>query len=430
MQLTKHIRLLTFSALISITALLNAQSTRYIVKGGTENGEFSGGVFMGWGYQITGTGSTSFYGGTDGITEVVWKDLVGITQTNDTLIKTDLSGWGNAGGLSNNQLKRLENGWIDYRVNNLYNKLEFGLSTSDVASLDSIQYAVRLDSGQIYVYNSGVLKGSFGSVAIDDSIRIERIGNILFYTKNQLALFKQEVNAKDSLRIDVAIFTPESTFTVRASFGLENFSLNTIGMDTLDLPDTLKYNIYGVNGVTGIHNSNTNIPFHPTGISSGVKTITTSFYGYSGSDSTQILFDINKFRIVSNVRFKFNDTINSLDSSLFVIDKNGALVLLNGTNSYEDQFSPYLNLVLDGGISMTPNNDGQYDTLLVESNIPLSSYYINVTDVAGDTLYESTNISLAWNAKEASGLLVPVGSYFYHITLNGKLTEGQFLVEY
>ncbi|MDP1744605.1 MAG: gliding motility-associated C-terminal domain-containing protein, partial [Bacteroidota bacterium] len=157
---------------------------------------------------------------------------------------------------------------------------------------------------------------------------------------------------------------------------------------------------------------------------------TTSFYGYSGSDSTQILFDIDKFRIDSNVRFKFNDTINSLDSSLFVIDKNGSLVLLNGTNSYEDQFSPYLNLVLDGGISMTPNNDGQYDTLLVESNIPLTSYYINVTDIAGDTLYESTNISLAWNAKEASGLLVPVGSYFYHITLNGKLTEGQFLVEY
>lgn len=430
MQVAKHIRLLIFCALISITALLNAQSTRYIVKGGTENGEFSGGVFMGWGYQLVGSGTTNFKGGTDEITEVVWKDLVGISQSNDTLTKITSTGWGNAGGLSNNQLKRLANGWVDYRVTDLSNEFEFGLSTRDTALLDSIQYAVRLDSGQIHVYNSGVLEGSFGSVAIDDSIRIERIGNVLFYTKNQLAFFNQEVNAKDSLRIAVAIYTYGATFTIRSSFGLENFSFNTIGMDTLDLPDTLKYNIYGANGVTGIHYSNTNVPFQPTGISTGVKTITTSFYGYSGSDSTQILFDIDKFRTISNVRFKFNDTINSMDSSLFVIDKNGALALLNGTNSYEDQFSPYLNLVLDGGITMTPNNDGLYDTLLVESNISLSSYYINVTDVDGDTLYESTNISLAWNAREAGGSLVPVGSYFYHITLNGKLTEGQFLVEY
>jgi len=432
MLVHKNFYLFLLYILISFSGLLHAQSTLYIVKKGTENGEFSGGVFIGNAATFKSAATPHLKDATDGTTQVVWKDLTaGITQTSDTLTKTVSTGWGNAGALSNNQLKRLANGWINYRVNNLSTVFEFGLTKSDtVISVDSIDYAVKLDSGQLYVYNAGVLKGSLGSVAINDSIRIERIGDVLFYTKNLAVLYNQQVNAKDSLRIDIAIRTAGAAFTIRSTFGLENLAVNTVGMDTLVSPDTLKYKIYGAHGITGIHKSASNINFYPTGIGSGVKTITSSFYGYSGSDSTIVLFDIDKFRKISNVRFKFNDTINALDSSLYVIDKSGVLALLNGANAYANQFPSYLNIVLDGGISMTPNKDGHYDSLLVQSNIPLSSYYINVTSVTGDTVYQSTNIHRAWNGKDAGGNLVTIGSYYYHITLNGKLTEGQFLVEY
>lgn len=222
MQLTKHIRLLIFSALISITALLNAQSTRYIVKGGPETEEFSGGVFIGWDAKITGYGTTTLLGGTATTTESAWKDYAGVTQTGNILTKTASNGWGNAGAISYNQLKRLENGWIAYSVDTLINTFEFGLSTNNTADFDSIQYAVMLTSGQISVYNSGVLIGNYGSAAINDIIHIERIGNVLFYTKNQIVFYNQEVDAKEVLQINVSLYTMGTTFQIESSFGLGN----------------------------------------------------------------------------------------------------------------------------------------------------------------------------------------------------------------
>lgn len=222
MQLTKHTRLLTFCALISITALLNAQSTRYIVKGGPETEEFSGGVFIGWGSKINGLGTTTLLGGTDSTNQSAWKDYAGVTQAGNVLTKTASNGWGNAGAISYNQLKRLENGWIAYQVNNLTNTFKFGLSTNNTTDFDSINYAVMLDSGQISVYNNGLFIGNYGSAAITDIIHIERIGNVLFYTKNQIVFYNQEVNAKEVLQINVSLFTMGTTFQIESSFGLGN----------------------------------------------------------------------------------------------------------------------------------------------------------------------------------------------------------------
>lgn len=430
MQQHNLLRYLLLWIIINSTFSSYGQSSAYIVKSGIENGIFRGGVFIGHNASFSCSGTSRLNDNTDSTTHVVWKDITGISEMNDTLIKSDTTAWGNAGAISNNQLKRLANGWIDYRVDDLLNVLEFGYTTNDTLGLDSIQYAMRLDSGQLYVYNAGVVIDTIGSVSLGDSLRIERLGNVLLYTKNTRVYYNQQVNAKDSLRVEVAMNTYNSLFKIRGTFGLESLIINTTGIDTLDAPDTLRYNIYGVNGVSGVYNTNTSEAFNPVGIASGVQTITTSFYGYPGADSAKVLFDIDKYRNISNVRFKFNDTINQLDSSLFTIDRTGVLAIQDGSKTYESQFSPFFNIILDGGISLTPNNDGQYDSLLVESNVPVRNYYINVTNVAGDTLYESTNISLGWNGRTAGGDPVNIGSYFYHITLNGRLTEGQFLVEY
>lgn len=421
---------ITLSLLLMHSFVVDAQSSSYIVKSGIENGEFSGGIFVGHSAFYTTIGTPFLIDETDSTTHVVWKDEIGVEEVNDTLIKIDSTGWGNSGAVSNNQLKRLANGWIDYVVHDVSSVLEFGFTKNDTAGLDSIHYAVRLNSGQLYVYNSGIVLDTIGSVSIGDSIRIERLGNVLLYAKNGRIYYNQEVDAKDSLRIEVAINTYNSSFNVRSTFGLESLIINTIGMDTLDAPDTLRYSISGVHGVTGTYYSNTAELFNPTGIATGVQTVTASFYGYPGSDSAKVLFDIDKYRNVSNVRFKINDTINNMDSSLFFVDRTGVLAVLNGDNKYENQLSPYLNILLDGGISLTPNSDGEYDSLLIESNLPVTSYYMNVTNVAGDTLYESTNILVAWNGKTSGGDPVEIGNYYYHIMLNGRLTEGLFLVEY
>lgn len=221
MQVTKHIRLILFCTLISTRILLNAQGTSYVVKAKPDTGTVSGGVFIGLASQLNVTANTSaiLLGGTHGSTGGPWKDLIGINQTGNTLTKTAPTGWGNAGAASCDKLNGMENGWISYRINNLSNKIAFGLSnTNPNANFESIKYAVMLDAGQLAVYNNGQLMGNFGAFAINDSIHIERIANMLFYTKNKIVFFNQEVDVKQSLIIDVALYTKGTTFSVISSF--------------------------------------------------------------------------------------------------------------------------------------------------------------------------------------------------------------------
>ncbi len=220
---TKYIRFLFFCALISITGLLNAQSTGYIKKRDWEDNGFKGGVFIGLGAKITNTGTETLLGGTEAANEILWKDLIGVSQSGNTLTKTDSSLWGNAGGASDNQLKSLENGWLNYKVNNIYNKLAFGFSNINInAGLDSIKYAVMLDSGHIHIYNNGTLIGNFGSAAINDSIRLERIGNVLFYTKNKILFYTQDLNPKQTLMVDAAIYTQGAALALTTSASAAN----------------------------------------------------------------------------------------------------------------------------------------------------------------------------------------------------------------
>ena len=208
MQGTKHIQFLFLFALISITTLLNAQSTGYINKGLTENSGFQGGVFIGLSSTITAYQPPVLTGGIAGAPILYWKDIVGIEQNGNTLTKTDSTGWGNAGAVSISQIECLENGWIQYNVNNLSNTFAFGLSNTNTdAGFTSIEYAVMLTAGNLSVYSYGQLKGNFGPVALDDSIRIERIADVLFYTKNNIVLYNLQVNPKETLMTDIALYT-------------------------------------------------------------------------------------------------------------------------------------------------------------------------------------------------------------------------------
>ena len=141
--------------------------TLYIVKGGPDTGKFTGGVFIGLNAKINyGTNQQNvLLDAKPGLLEASWKDITGLTQTGSTLTKTAPDGWGNAGAASNSILDTLENGWIQYKVDNLSNTLSFVLSTSNTdAHYNTINYAVMINAGQLYVYNQGQLKGSFGTI--------------------------------------------------------------------------------------------------------------------------------------------------------------------------------------------------------------------------------------------------------------------------
>lgn len=207
MRKQKILRFILLFAIISPT-LLFAQSPTNIKKSGRETGTFMGGNFIGIGAKIVSSTPALLRGGSDTITTIRWKNLVGVTQSSNTLTKTAANGWGNAGGATNNKLDTLENGWVNCKVTSLSTTFAFGLTDKvPDATLDSIRYSVVITSGAISIYSLGSLVGNYGTAALNDSIRIERLGNVLFYLKNDTVFFNQEINAKRPLFADVAIYS-------------------------------------------------------------------------------------------------------------------------------------------------------------------------------------------------------------------------------
>ncbi|MGB3946378.1 MAG: hypothetical protein WBM13_00215 [Bacteroidia bacterium] len=129
-----------------------AQNTVYIVKEGVDTGTFTGGVFMGLGANIVyGTGGQrSLIDEKKGALEASWNNLIGITQSATSLTKTASDGWGNAGAVSSSILDTLENGWIQYTVDNLSNTIAFGCSSTNIDNhYNTINYAVMINAGQL-----------------------------------------------------------------------------------------------------------------------------------------------------------------------------------------------------------------------------------------------------------------------------------------
>lgn len=201
--------------LASIALPLVAQTNAYLVKTGKETGSFTGNFFIGWGAKLTYRGTPVVIDGADSTAVLQWANTTGVSLAGSTLTKTATNGWGNAGATSYNQLDSLENGWVSYKVTSTSNKVAFGLSEqASVGYLDSIDYGILVDAGQVYVYNHGAVIGSYGSVAINDSLRVERIGNVMLYTKNQVVFYNQQINPKQPLLADVALYTSGASMLI------------------------------------------------------------------------------------------------------------------------------------------------------------------------------------------------------------------------
>ncbi len=205
--------------LMSLNTSVFAQS--YIVKGGYPPEEFVGGIFVGEGAKLYST-DTIIIDGPDSTINATWKDYTGVSLSGNTITKTASAGWGNAGAFSYNHLKSLQNGWITHKITSVSKDYKFGLSRDTTHLFDSIDYAVRINLGQVSVYNRNIFVANFDSVIVGDSIQIERIGNVIAYTKNHVIFYNQEENAKEKLQINVSQYTTGTATLISCSFGIGN----------------------------------------------------------------------------------------------------------------------------------------------------------------------------------------------------------------
>jgi RHS repeat-associated protein len=196
-------------------------------------------------YRLIQNLSDNYKGGTDRVTYVVdfigrvlktktthvdadiaWKNLVGVAVQGNKIAST-VAGWGNAGASSRQQLAAGQDGWMEFIASETSGNRMLGLSSSDLnANYTSISYALYLNAGTLYVYENGTNRGSIGTFASGDVLRIQRTGTIVKYYRNGILKYTSTVASSTVLMADAAIYNSGGTLmAVRASFGSSTYSV-------------------------------------------------------------------------------------------------------------------------------------------------------------------------------------------------------------
>jgi RHS repeat-associated protein len=128
----------------------------------------------------------------------------GISISGDEITKTSGSCWGV--GLATLGSFQAD-GYIEFTTEGINKYYAVGLSTSnDNASISSIDYGIYIRySDEVYVYESGASRGVQDRYAPGDVFRVERIGNKIYYKRNDETFYISEVLSSGSLLGDVSM---------------------------------------------------------------------------------------------------------------------------------------------------------------------------------------------------------------------------------
>jgi len=173
--------------------------------------------------------------------DIIWKDLVGVSATGNTITKTAATGWGNGGAASTRSIPG--DGAVEFTAANTNTYRMLGLSNTNVdANYTTIQYALfMLNNATLQVYESGTLRGTFGAYAIGDVLRVERTGSTVTYKRNGGVIYTSAVPSSGSLIADAAIYDVGATISNARIYG-------SLGAD----PNTANWIAIGSSNVAGL----------------------------------------------------------------------------------------------------------------------------------------------------------------------------------
>jgi alpha-tubulin suppressor-like RCC1 family protein len=145
------------------------------------------------------------------VSELVWTTASGVTISAGSLTKTGSSGW-NAGAASTASLAAGD-GFVEFTATETNTTRACGLADQDT-SYDpaEIDFAVQLQgNADVRVYESGTLRGTFGSYAPGDRFRVEvQLGQVV-YRKNGAVFYTSSLDPVYPLKLDATLDTPGAT---------------------------------------------------------------------------------------------------------------------------------------------------------------------------------------------------------------------------
>ena len=146
-----------------------------------------------------------------GSAPVVWTSTVGVTVTGNSLSKTAANAWGNAGAISTQQIASGD-GYVELTASETNTYRMLGLSNGNTnASYEDIDFAIYEYPGQIQVYENGILKGSFGTYAAGDTLRVAVVGGVVKYSKNGIVFYTSTKTPVYPLLVDAALYNQGAT---------------------------------------------------------------------------------------------------------------------------------------------------------------------------------------------------------------------------
>jgi RHS repeat-associated protein len=131
--------------------------------------------------------------------------------------KTTVAAW-DASVTSNQELPASKNGFIEHTVSNVTDVKMVGFTdAATTPSYTDIDYALYLTGTSLRIYQSGTSIGTFGTIAVNDILRIERNGTTVTYKKNGVTIYTSSVASSNRLFIDVALYSANSSVCLTSS---------------------------------------------------------------------------------------------------------------------------------------------------------------------------------------------------------------------
>jgi hypothetical protein len=140
-----------------------------------------------------------------------WKSRVNITASGTSLTKSGSTAAWDAGASTAASLGG--NVYAQFTTAESNTAKMVGLSRVDASrKFQDIEFALYLTAGgKVQVYESGVLRGTFGSYAAGNVFRVSAVGGVVTYSKNGAVFYTSSAPATSPLLLDTSLLTPGAT---------------------------------------------------------------------------------------------------------------------------------------------------------------------------------------------------------------------------
>jgi hypothetical protein len=152
---------------------------------------------------------------------VDWQNPIGVAISGGVVTKTAPNGWNNGGASSTRGLSEALYGFVDFVVPTNPGFAMFGLSNGDTNhDYRDIDYAFYTypPTGQLMVFENGVVQGEFGAYAPGDQLSIV-VGDVVDFYWNGVSIYTSAAAPTFPLRVDTAIFSMGTSVEVAHFYG-------------------------------------------------------------------------------------------------------------------------------------------------------------------------------------------------------------------